>query len=121
MTTVRGYGWGEGKPRHTVKKRTYRDCTGCGKRTWSPRGVCATCSGRAEYRRDVIINGYTKAAASKKRASQIYHLLHTTNKTQVTIADETGVTTNLVSQIRTGNAHIDITGGYVVRPYERES
>ena len=119
MSAVRGYGFGHAEPRHEVKKRTYRPCVECGQRTWSPRGLCSTCSGRAAYHRKVIMYGCTGTKEKKQRAREIYRLLKDTDMPQIKIAEQHGVTDKLVTGIRNGRIWTDITGGYVTRPYER--
>lgn len=120
MTTVRGYEWGESNPRHEVQKRTYRDCTGCGKRTWSPRALCANCSGTNEARYNTIVRGQY-ANENEFVGERVYELLRDTDMAQLDIAELVGVEPNYVSRIRCGRTLSALTGGYVLRPYERES
>lgn len=114
MTTQRGY---SGAPRHSIQKRTYRNCTECGKRTWSPAGVCSACSGRTASREEYILTGrYTERGPVGER---VWEMLRDTSLMQREIAEQCDVSPSYVSAIRRGAILSGLTGGYVLRPYER--
>ncbi len=118
MSAVRGYDFGDAEPRHEVKKRTYRPCVECGKPTWSIEGICSACSGITEKRNKHIMSG--RAETKDWQGERVWELLRDTDLMQFEIAERCGVEPAYVSAIRCGRMLTGLTGGYVLRPYERE-